>query len=348
MKRTVLIIVLAVLLCVFGFLIMAVGWSKTPYGDLDMRAAILLKYVELARYELFKPGRPIAATRAVMNASRILKKKGMPIAEVRDASFAGPGGEVRVRIYRPVKGGLLPVVVYYHGGGWALGGLDSHDNLCRAISNAAHAALVSVDYRLAPEHRFPAAVNDAYAGLVWVRENAKSFGGDPSRIALAGDSAGGNLAAVVAILARDRKGPRISQQTLIYPQTDAAHLTTESHRNFAQGYYLTKNYIEKFREMYVPDKGMWSDPRVSPLLARELRGLPPALVITAQFDPLRDEGEAYARRLQTSGVPVRVQRFLGMIHGFLGMERIFPQSAEAVELIGVEMKKHLAPRQPGL
>ncbi len=343
-KKTVLIVVLAILLCVFGFLIIAAGWSKTPHGDLDMRAAILIKYVELAKYELFKPGQSVAEIRAVADNSKILKKKPRPVAELRDVSFEGPGGELKLRIYRPVKGELLPVVVYYHGGGWTLGGLDSHDNLCRAISNAAHAALVSVDYRLAPEHPFPAAVDDAYAGLVWAHENAKSFGGDPSRIALAGDSAGGNLAAVVAVLARDRSGPRISHQALFYPATDLANLTTESHRNFAQGYYLTKNYIEKFREMYVPDKSKWSDPRVSPLFARNLSGLPPALVITAEFDSLRDEGESYAQRLQKSGVPVHVQRFPGMIHGFLGMERIFPQSAEAVELIGVEMKKHLASR----
>lgn len=343
-KRTVLIGVLVILLCVFSFGIFAVSWTRTPYGDLDMGAALLIKYVELAKYDLFKPGQSVAQTREVMSASRILKKKPQPVAEVRDASFRGPGGEVKLRIYRPVKDELLPVAIYYHGGGWVLGGLDSHDNQCRAISNAARVAVVSVDYRLAPEHKFPAAVDDCYAALVWVHANAGGFGGDASRIALAGDSAGGNLAAVVAILARDRKGPRIAQQTLIYPATDSAHLTTESHRNFARGYYLTKDYIEKFRELYVPGPGMWSDPRVSPLLAPDLRGLPPALVITAEFDPLRDEGESYAQRMQKSGVPVRVQRFTGMIHGFLGMERIFPQSGKAVELIAVEMKKHLAAR----
>lgn len=343
-KKALLVVVLAVLLCVFGFFMVAASWTKTPYGELDLRAAIFIKYIEIAKYELFKPGRPIEATRAVMNASRILKKKGEPVAEVRDASFAGPGGELKLRIYRPVRDGILPVVVYYHGGGWALGGLDSHDNLCRAVSNAARALVVSVDYRLAPEHPFPAAVDDAYAGLVWAHANARSLGGDPERLAVAGDSAGGNLAAVVAVLARDRRGPRISQQILIYPATDSAHLTTESHRNFAQGYYLTKSYIEKFREMYVPDKGSWSDPRVSPLLTRELRGLPPALVITAQFDPLRDEGEAYAQRLRESGVGVRIRRFAGLIHGFLSMDRLFPQVQEAVELIAAEMKKHLASR----
>jgi len=343
-KKALLVVVLAVLLCVFGFFMVAMSWTKTPCGELDLRAALLLKFIDVARYDLFRPGQSIAATRAVMNASRMLKGKGMPVAEVRDASFAGPGGQLKVRIYRPVRSEVLPVAVYYHGGGWALGGLDSHDNLCRAISNAARALVVSVDYRLAPEHPFPAAVDDAYAGLVWAHANARSLGGDPERIAVAGDSAGGNLAAVVAVLARDRKGPRISQQTLIYPQTDAARLTTESHRNFAQGYYLTKSYIEKFREMYVPDKGSWSDPRVSPLLTRELRGLPPALVITAQFDPLRDEGEAYAQRLRESGVGVRTRRFKGLIHGFLGMDRLFPQFSEAVELIAAEMKKHLASR----
>ncbi len=335
------IIILCALICFLAVMRRA----KTPYGDLDIRAAILLMYMDLARIELFKPGWSIAQVREQMKSTGILKKKPKAVAGVRDTSFRGPGGELKLRIYRPVRDEVLPVVVYCHGGGWALGGLDAYDRLCRAISLASRSLVVLVDYRLAPEHKFPAAVDDCYASLVWVHANAKAFGGDPSRIVLAGDSAGGTLAAVLAVLARDRRGPRISHQALIYPNTDLTGFTTESQRNFARGYYNTMRNQEIFREMYVPDRSKWSDPRVSPLLAPDLRGLPPALVITAEFDSLRDEGEAYAKRLRASGVQVRVKRFNGLLHGFLGMDRLFPQSAEeAIGLIGAEMKKHLALR----
>jgi acetyl esterase len=344
-KKAMCILAAIIFLCVCAFGIAAVSWTRTPRGRLDLRAAMLLKYIEYTGHEAFKPGQTIEDSRRAVNASRIMSAKGMPVAELRDTSFQGTGGEVKVRIYRPEKDGLLPVVVFYHGGGWVLGDLDTYDTLCRAISNAVRAVVVSVDYRLAPEHGFPAGVDDAYAGLVWAHANAGDFGGDAARIALAGCSAGGNLAAVVAIMARDRKGPLVAQQTLMYPATDLAHLTTGSYRNFAKGYYLTKRYMEKVREMYVPDRGKWSDPLVSPLLARDLRGLPPAFVITAEFDPLRDEGEAYARRMHESGVEVRVRRFPGIIHGFLAMDRLFPQTGEAVELIAAEMRKHLAPRE---
>jgi acetyl esterase len=198
---------------------------------------------------------------------------------------------------------------------------------------------VAVDYRLAPEHPFPAAVDDAYAVVLWVNGNAGTFGGDSSRIAVAGDSAGGTLSAVVSLLARDRRGPQLAGQVLFYAATDMSRFDTKSQRDFAEGYFLTRRYLEIFRSLYLPDQKDWTDPLVSPLLAPSLAGLPPAVVVTAEFDPLRDEGEAYASRLAASGVPVVQERFDGIVHGFLTLDRLFPQADAAIALAGTELKR---------
>jgi len=199
--------------------------------------------------------------------------------------------------------------------------------------------VVSVDYRLAPENPFPAAVDDAYAALQWVSENAESLGGDPSRIAVAGDSAGGNLSAVVSLRARDRNGPKVSCQALIYPATDPSSLDTQSQNDFATGFLLTKEGLEWFRSQYLPRPEDRVDPYASPLLAPDHSNLPPAVVITAQFDPLRDEGEAYAEKLRQAGVPVEVVRYESMIHGFVSFLGIVDQAAEALDLIGTRVKQ---------
>lgn len=333
------IIVLCVFVLAAGTLIRS--WMKTPYGDLDLRAALLLKFIKVAGIELFKEGETPGESRKTRNESSLLRGRGIRLEAVRNIEIPGPGGIIPLRIYIPRTGPTLPVIVYYHGGGWFTGTLDTHDAICRSLARKTGAVLVAVDFRLAPEHVFPAAVEDAYAALVWVEQNCRTFQGDGTRIVVAGDSSGGNLAAAISILARDAGGPPIRCQALIYPVTDISRMETPSYRHYTRGYYLTKRYMELFRSMYVPDRAQWKDPRVSPLLAGDLRNLPPAIIITAEFDILRDDGEAYAARLAESNVPVVHRRYEGLIHGFMGMDRIFPQSHEAISYIGDELKKYL-------
>ncbi len=237
------------------------------------------------------------------------------VARVSEHSVPGLGGEISVRIYTPQspEGGAL---VYLHGGGWASGSLETHDSLCRALANAAACVVASVDYRLVPEHKFPAAPEDCFAAVRWVADQASELGIDASRIAVAGDSAGGNLAAVTAQLCRDRGGPSLCHQVLIYPITDHT-FDTPSYRENASGYLLTRNLMRWFWKQYLNDPAEADEPMASPIRAKSLEGLAPATVITAEYDPLRDEGEAYAESLRKAGVPTQLLRFDGQIHGFL-------------------------------
>ena len=253
-----------------------------------------------------------------------------PVGCVEDRTLLGPGGGIPVRIYVPFGKGPFPVLLYFHGGGWVIGDIDSSDGLCRTLTNAAGCIVVSVDYRLAPEHPFPAAADDAYHATLWAVTNAASFGGDPLRIAVCGDSAGGNLAAVVAQIARDRGKPAIRFQLLIYPATDAA-CDTPSYSENAEGYFLTREAMQWFWGHYVQKEADRSHPYASPLRARSFAGLPAALVITAEFDPLRDEGERYAERMRAAGTPVQLTRYEGMIHGFFAMSAIIDQGRTAIQ-----------------
>jgi acetyl esterase len=251
------------------------------------------------------------------------------VANVVDRHVPGPAGTIPVRVYTPAGQAPFPVLVYFHGGGWVIGSVETYDVLCRALTNAAGCIVVSVDYRLAPEHKFPAAAEDAYAAAKWVATNAAAVAGDAARIAIGGDSAGGNLAAVVALMARDRGAPSLVHQLLVYPVTDAA-CATVSYRENADGYLLTKAAMHWFWDHYTRSDTDRNQVYASPLRAPTVRGLPPALVITAEFDPLRDEGEAYAARLREAGVPVTVTRYEGMIHGFFGMAAVFDQGKQAI------------------
>jgi acetyl esterase len=253
-----------------------------------------------------------------------------PVGSVEDRTLLGPGGAIPVRIYVPFGKGPFPVLIYFHGGGWVIGDLESSDGLCRILTNAAGCIVVSVDYRLAPEHPFPAAADDAYHATLWAATNASSFGGDPSRIALCGDSAGGNLAAVVAQMARDRGKPAICFQLLIYPVTDAA-CDTPSYSENAEGYFLTRDAMQWFWNHYVQRDADRNHPYASPLRASNLAGLPAALVITAEFDPLRDEGERYAERMRAAGIPVQLIRYDGMIHGFFTMSAMIDRGRIAIQ-----------------
>ncbi len=255
----------------------------------------------------------------------------VPIGKVEDLAFKGPEGDVPVRIYTPIAaGGPLNCLVFFHGGGFVIGDLDSHDALCRQLANEAGCKVVAVDYRLAPEHKFPAAVDDALAAVGWAEENAGELGIDANCLAVAGDSAGGNLAAVVSQLTRAKGGPNICFQLLIYPGT-RANADTQSMNDYAEGYFLERRTIDWFRECYLAEGQDTSDPRVSPLLAEDVSGLPPALIITAGFDPLKDEGKAYADRLSGSGVDVTYKDYPDMIHGFFNMTALSPDAKEAVK-----------------
>lgn len=241
-----------------------------------------------------------------------------PLAVVRDLPIPGPAGAIRTRLYRPSADGALPGLLFFHGGGWVIGDLDSHDDLCRDLAAQAGCAVLAIDYRLAPEHRFPAAADDAIAATRWASANAAGLGIDAARLAVGGDSAGGNLAAVSALAARDAGIP-LAAQLLIYPVTDMAHLEGESYTACADGYGLTAGAMVWFRDHYLADPASAQDWRVSPLLAKDLGRLPAALVVTAEFDVLRSEGEAYAKRLADAGVPTTLARYDGMIHGFASM-----------------------------
>jgi acetyl esterase/lipase len=251
------------------------------------------------------------------------------LAEVVNRTIPGPAGEIPLRIYTPAGRPPFPVLVYFHGGGWVIGNLDSHDGTCRELARGAGCMVVSVDYRLAPENKFPAAPEDAYAATKWVAEHAASIGTDAGRVAIGGDSAGGNLTATVALMARDRGGPALLFQLLVYPVTDAA-CDTPSYAENADGYFLTRKAMQWFWGHYLERPSDGENAYASPLRAASLAGLPPGLVITAEFDPLRDEGEAYAARLEASGVHCRLKRYDGMIHGFFGMGRVLDQGKQAM------------------
>jgi acetyl esterase len=244
-----------------------------------------------------------------------------------DRSVPGPAGDIPVRVYRPQSDGPLPVVVYFHGGGFVIGDITTHDTTCQRLAAGVPAVVVSVDYRLAPEHRFPAAVDDCEAATRWVSAHAAEFGGDPARLAVAGDSAGGNLAAVISRRARDAGGPPIAFQLLVYPGTDMTR-SLPSHTENGTGYLLDADSMAWFLENYMADADL-KHPDASPLFVEDLSGLPPAFVLTAEFDPLRDEGEAYADRLRAAGVSVTSSRYDGMIHGFYGLDSIFDSATKA-------------------
>lgn len=250
-----------------------------------------------------------------------------PIGSVVDRVVPGPGGPIRVRIYEPAGAEPpLPVLVYFHGGGWVVGSLDTHDGVGRALASRTPCVVVAVDYRLAPEHRYPAAVEDAWAATAWVAEHAASIGADAGRIAVGGDSAGGNLAAVVAVRARDR-GLALALQLLVYPVTDH-DFERPSYGEYADGYGLTATAMHWFWECYLGPDGdsRGSDPEASPLRTAELAGVAPARVLTVEFDPLRDEGEEYAARLAAAGVPVTQTRHEGLFHGCFRLPGTIPRS----------------------
>jgi acetyl esterase len=279
------------------------------------------------------------AARAAMKMG-IFRKGDTQIGRVEDRTIEGPGGALGVRIYTPISTSstVLPGLVFFHGGGFVLGDLDTHDDLCRVLCNESGFRVVSVDYRLAPEHPFPAAVDDCFAATHWIASNAAELGIEVGRLAVGGDSAGGNLAAVVAQLARSG-GPAIAFQLLIYPVAQLGAPDTPSMRENAKGYFLEKEGMDWFTRLYAPNKDHRNDPRLSPLRCPDLSGLPPAYLITAGFDPLRDEGKAYADALDKAGVPVTYVNYPGMVHGFFSMRGFIPKAREAIAAAAAAMRE---------
>jgi acetyl esterase len=272
------------------------------------------------------------------------------VARTEDRDLPGPDSPVPARVYWPSSDGATrPGVVYFHGGGWVTCGLDTHDGGCRRLANAVDAVVVSVDYRLAPEHKYPAATEDAYAALEWLSECATDLGVDPLRLAVAGDSAGGNLSAAVAQMTRDRGGPPLAFQLLVYPVVDSSATRNDypSKTENAEGYFFTTRQMEWYRDQYLPDDAAGEAPYVSPHLASSLRDLPPACVVLPDCDPLRDEGARYAQMLDAAGVPVTVHRAGGMFHGFFNMDAMLEGAKAAQEVAYGAMRSVLQPGTSG-
>jgi len=293
---------------------------------LDPQARTLLDQLEAMGNPPMSQQTPDEARAGFLLLAEVAGPPEEPVP-TEDRSVPGSAGDIPVRVYRPQSDGPLPVVVYFHGGGFVIGDITTHDTTCHRLAAGVPAVVVSVDYRLAPEHPFPAAVDDCEAATQWVAAHAAELGADPTRLAVAGDSAGGNLAAVTSRRARDAGGPAIAFQLLVYPGCDMTR-SLPSHAENGTGYLLDDDAMTWFLGNYMGDADP-KHPDASPLFVEDLSGLPPAFVLTAEFDPLRDEGEAYADRLRAAGVPVATSRYDGMIHGFYGLDSIFDSSKKA-------------------
>jgi len=298
---------------------------------LDPQAKWVLDIAEQAKAPLLEDMSADEAKAAYEERAQKLCLKDIPIGKSEDLEVKGPHGSIPLRIYTPEGAtGSLPVLVFYHGGGWVIGSRNSHDALCRSIANKGQFLIISVDYRMGPEAKFPAAVDDAYAALLWAQENASRYNGDTSRIAVGGDSAGGNLSAVTCLMAKEKSTPLPVFQWLIYPATNM-DMDSQSHQDFAEGYFLTNPLMEWFQGHYLngaEDRNNW---KASPLKAESVSDLPPALVQTAGFDPLKDEGKAYSDRLNAEGGRSAYTDYPGMIHGFINLGGAIDDAEKAVD-----------------
>jgi len=300
----------------------------------------LLEMIKAAGRPPFETLSPAEARQAYSMMRTVLQPPPDEVAEVRDLSIPGPGGPLALRLYRGAdtsEAAALPALLFLHGGGWVLGDLDSHDGICRRLANLAACRVVAVDYRLAPEHRFPAAIDDAAAALAWVAANATALGIDPARLAVGGDSAGGNLAAVLAIMGRDGTAPASACQLLLYPVVDLA-MDSGSYARITEGVPLTAAAMRWFADHYAPDPTQRLNWRASPLRAERLAGTPPAFVLTVGHDPLADEGRAYAEQLEAEGVRVAALHLTDQIHGILTMGRVIAAADPALHYAAAALR----------
>jgi acetyl esterase len=297
--------------------------------QIDPQMKAILDQAAGAGGKAFHDMAPAEARQAIDTMFAAFRGQPKEVGKIEDRKIPGPGGQIPVRVYTPRGTGPFGVLVFFHGGGWVIGNIETHDVLCRDLTDGAGCVTVSVDYRLAPEHKFPAAPDDCYAATKWVAENARALNIDANRIAVGGDSAGGNLAAVVSQMARDKSGPKIACQLLIYPATDCAN-ETASQREFSKdGYILSRADMDWFYNHYLAAKDK-TNPYACPGLAKNLSGLPAAFVLTAEIDPLRDEGEAYGEALRKAGVKVKTKRYNGVCHGFVSMASALDLGKQAV------------------
>ena len=307
---------------------------------LDEQARAFLRQLQEANGPALSEMSPIEARDAL---AKLIELRGEPepVGGISDLAIPGPLGDIPIRVYIPKGTGPFPALVYFHGGGWVVGDLEMVNAMCTMLTNRAGAVVVSVDYRLAPEHKFPAALTDCYAATRWVSVNAAEIGVDPRRIAVGGDSSGANLAAVVSTMARDEGTPDISVQVLFYPVTNM-DFETASYRSNGADYYLTTESMKWFWGHYLESEDLGRDVRASPLLVKDASGLPPAFVVTAEFDPLRDEGEAYAKLLLEAGNDVAVKRYEGQIHGFVTLCGVMDKGKQAIEDAAARMRQAFA------
>ncbi|NQW21944.1 MAG: alpha/beta hydrolase [SAR202 cluster bacterium] len=282
----------------------------------------------------------VSPAEARVNAKKRPRSPGAEVAKVEDRTIPGPDSDVSVRIYTPEGDGPFPILAWFHGGGWVVGDLESADGAARNMCAGGQCVVISVDYRLAPDTKFPGPAEDCWAATTWAVNNAASINGDPTRLAVGGDSAGGNLAAAMALMAADRGGPEIALQLLVYPVTDLDY-NTVSYGDNAEGYSLTKVTMQYYWDQYI-DAEHAANPYAVPMRAKSLAGQPPALVITAEFDPLRDEGEAYAKRLQEAGVATTSTRYDGVIHGFFSMGAFVDKGQQAVDEASAALRNAFA------
>jgi acetyl esterase len=297
---------------------------------LDHQAQIIL---DEAKASGLPPVYFLSVKKARERLTAVFSTKGTPepVFNVENIKIPGPAFDLPLRIYFPEAKKDLPILVFFHGGGWTVNNLETHDGLCRDLTNSVRCIVVSVDYRLAPEHQFPAAIEDAYTAVQWVSNNATKFGGDPSRIAVGGDSSGGTQAAVVCLMAKNRGGPQIVYQWMAYAPTDYFLPGTHSYTDLATGYSMTRDWMIWFWNHYLPNDSDVNNPYISPLRSNDLSGLPSALIMTAEYDPLRDEGELYAEKLRNAGVQTMLKRYDGIMHGFLMQRQRIDKARQAFD-----------------
>jgi acetyl esterase len=308
---------------------------------LDPDAAAVYKAFQEAGRPPYESVSPAEARELYLKGRFVTNPEPPELASVKEIAIPGPGGAIPARVYTPKTlrraDGMAPCLVFFHGGGWVIGNLDSHDVVCRTLAHEGELIVIAVDYRLSPEAKFPAAVEDCIAATQWVSDNAMTLGIDAARLMVGGDSAGGNLSAVVAIHARDHNGPKLAGQVLIYPGTDF-RMTHPSHREPETSVLLTHSVVQYFKNQYLNGPDDIHDWRASPALVENLAGLPPAYLLTAGADPLRDEGDEFAKRLKDAGVPVTYKTYPGQFHGFFTMGKLLPQAIVAAKEIGAWLK----------
>lgn len=335
-KNKIIFIVIFILVIAGIFIIKTL--TKTNDGKINTYIALNLELDKILNPHSIND-ESIDNIRARLNKDATkVSKKSIPFSNIENITIDINSKKIPVRIYTPDDTEMLPIVIYSHGGSWIAGNLDTHDNVCRKLSKNTKAIVISVDYRLAPENPFPAGLNDIYNVLQWTYKNAKNINGDENHIAIAGDSAGGNLSAAVSLISKNKNGPNITCQVLIYPSTNIYELNTESWSNFSNHFNISKEEMERYISLYVPQKEDRKDPYVSPLLANEFNQLPDTLVITAEIDPLRDDGESYGNKLKQAGIQSEIIRFNGVTHGFITMDKITNKADEALNQISSYLK----------